>query len=143
MSSTFCQAIQTAKGINIDMSRAVASVALNNSANELQSGTGNFIQGGTPDSGSLTLAVTDDQGSPFVEAGQLGSGNNSEPLNQSVQNLTIPFTQTFTTLSVTVSSQQETYNVYYGKLINGIAQSAVFGGIDHEGCAKQVMLTHV
>jgi hypothetical protein len=51
------------------------------------------------------------------------------------------FTQTATTLT-TNAGGASTYHVYYGKVAGGIAQYAVFAGIDSQGCAAQYTITH-
>ena len=45
------------------------------------------------------------------------------------------YSNTATTLTVTFSGQSATYSIAYGPVSKGIAQSAVFGGIDQSGCA--------
>jgi hypothetical protein len=131
MTDVFCQATQTVATKNNG-----TTAALNNMANGLQQGTLTFVQGSTPGSGTATQNANNEEGSPFLESGNVGGGNNTEPLNKSSASGSSPFTQTATTFSF-ISAK---FTISYGKVSGGIAQSAVFGGIDHNGCGRQSIM---
>jgi hypothetical protein len=132
MGDVFCQATQTVTTPNGSSTTA----ALNNMANGLQQGTMAFVQGSTPDTGTVTEKGNNEEGSPFLESGDVGAGNNTEPLNKNSEGGSGSFKQTATTISFPPGK----FTITYGKVSGGIAQSAVFGGIDVSGCGRQSML---
>ena len=110
-----------------------------NQSNAVEAGAADFVQGSTKGSGTLTLSgATHIEGTAFV-LNNTGNetGSQGEPLTQEQENGTIGFSQTATTLTLQDSgSKSSTYNIYYGKSINGIAQAATWSGIDDKGCAE-------
>jgi hypothetical protein len=119
--------------------KTVAQVALGPGSNALLAGTITFTQGGTPGTGTAVTNLTVDSGSPFLQAGN-ESGVDDAPLHQSTGVEDFTFTQTATTLSLVTSGAYINYNVSYGPTSRtGIASSAVFAGMDSQGCANNGM----
>ncbi len=130
--NTLCQPTVTVNVAN----GAIAQDALGPGSNALIAGTISFTQGSTPGAGTARISLTNDSGSPYLQAGN-ESGVDDSPMNQNVGTESFTFTQTATTLSLTRSSVTSTYNIYYGPVgTTGIAANAVFAGIDASHCAN-------
>jgi len=146
---TFCQIpLTVTSGVLPKGGNYVQSVQSNStSGNTVTLAVGKlvFTQSKTaPDTGTATLNGVGAGGSNvlLVETGSAGSGTEGAPITQQTNSGNATFSQTLTALTVTLSSGSETYNIYYGKVTGGIAQSAVFGGLDSSGCAESYTLTH-
>ncbi len=79
-----------------------------------------------PSTGTVTLTGTAVYG-PLT--------GNYTALTQSSVSQSGTYSNTANTLTMTLSGQTATFNVAYGPVKKGVAQSAVFGGIDFAGCA--------
>lgn len=135
----FCQPELT---VTYNKSGIVDSIALAASSDQFEEGTLTFVQGSTAGSGTVTIAAINDSGSAFlVENSGASSGTSGTPLAQKTESGSNPFKQTATTFAIKDTSGTSTYNVYYGAVAGGIAQHAVFGGLDDKGCAEQGMMT--
>lgn len=122
---------------NISGTTVVTNVTFSEatSSSGLTSGRVVATQGQTKGSGTFALTSTESEGDPVVvdnsDGGEqgtiLGAGNDKG---------SVPFVQTATTLSITDNHGTSTYTIYYGLAKNGVAESAVFGGIDDVGCME-------
>lgn len=118
-------------------SNIVSQITLSSPGDSLQEGTLKFVQSSKAGSGTVTITSIDAFGSPFLVENSGVSGSAGTPLEKKANNGSTTFTQTATTIALKDSSGTSTYNVYYGNILNGVVQVAVFGGIDDTGCAEQ------
>ena len=111
---------------------------------KLGGGTFSFAQGSTAGSGTASIKGTTAYASPVVltETGAGVTGTDGQTIQSKSETGSAPFSQTATTLTLKTTDGTQNFNVYYGKVAAGIAQSAVFVGVDSKGCAEQYSLTH-
>jgi hypothetical protein len=120
-------------------SNGVSAVSIGSSATSLQEGTYHFVQGTTPGSGTVTVGGIDDYASPVLVTNAGTPGTSGTPMTQQANKGSLAFSQTASTISIMDGNTPSgsTFNVYSGKTLKGIIQSAVYGGIDDGGCAQQ------
>jgi hypothetical protein len=121
----------------------VTFVSLASNTTGLQEGTMKYVQGTTPGSGTVTLDATDAYGSPVLVVNSGTAGGSGTPMAQKTNKGSLAFTQTTTTFTIMDGNTPggSTFNVYTGKITNGIIQFAAFGGLDDQGCAEQGTIT--
>jgi hypothetical protein len=130
--NTLCQPTVT---VNVS-GGVIAQDAIGPGSNSLEAGTIAFAQGSTAGAGTARVTLTNDAGSPYLQAGN-ESGVEDAPMNQNAGGESFTFTQTATTMSFTRSGVTNTYNIYYGPVgATGIAANAVFAGIDSNHCGN-------
>jgi len=106
-------------------------------------GTMKFVQSATAKgSGTIMLNGTSFEGTTILltSTGAGTSGVDGTPLAAQATTGSSAFTQTATSIAITATGS--TFNIYYGKVLTGIVQYAVFVGIDSKGCADQYTITH-
>lgn len=109
----------------------------------VEAGVIDFVQGSTKGSGNATLkGSTNISGTAFVlDSTGKETGTQGAPLTQEHESGTIKFSQTSTSLTLQDhGSKSSTYDIYYGKVISGIAQAATMSGIDDSGCASTLTI---
>jgi hypothetical protein len=119
-------------------SGSIKSLNLSGNDDNLQAGTIKFKQGSTPGAGKATLTSSTVSGSGLLVKQTGGpTGTLGDKLAKTTGSDNVTFSQTTTTLSIKSPQGTSTYDVYYGKVAGGIAQHAVFAGLDYQGCAEQ------
>lgn len=116
--------VQVVTGVNLDEAP---------SANTL--GSGEIDATNSKGSGTFSINVTQSDGDPIVLNSNIG-GTQGTILSVNNSSGSIPFTQTATTLALTDDHGVSTYNIFYGPAKGGVAESAVFGGMDDTGCME-------
>jgi hypothetical protein len=138
-SQTICQPQMTVSYAN----DGVAMVSLGSSTTGLQEGTYKFTPGTNPLSGTVTVAGLDDYASPVLVVNSGISGSSGTPMTQQANAGSLSYSLTATTITILdgKSPAGSTYNIYPGKVVKGIVQNAVYGGLDDQGCAEQGTIT--
>lgn len=136
-SSDFCQESMVAT----EKSGAVSTINVTGNDDALSAGTVKFKQGSKADAGTLTITQTTVGGTPLLASGSGTTGDAGDTLKESTGTVKTTFEQTATTFSFADGSKTNNFNIFYGKVSGGVAQSAVFVGIDDKGCAQQGTLT--
>jgi hypothetical protein len=134
---TFCQESMVAT----EKSGAVSTIKVTGDDDGLSAGTVKFKQGSTTGAGTLSITQTTVGGTPLLASGSGTTGDAGDTLKESTGTIGTTFKQTATTFSFVDGSKTNSFKVYYGKVSSGVAQSAVFVGIDDKGCAQQGTLT--
>jgi len=149
-SNKFCQITVIAKygtSPNIKNSPFVANLTTSSGSNTvgLGAGTIKFTPGKTG-SGSATISGFQATGSAILlsstGSGISGGGIDGAPLASETDTGSTTYAQTATTVSIKEDGGTSTFHIYYGKVLTGIVQNAVFAGVDAKGCAEQYTLTH-
>jgi len=105
-------------------------------------GSFSFTQkAGAAGTGTVFVSETNVSGSPIFITSSAPGGVffDGSAIKSQLQASVGPFKQTATTLSVNGSPN---YNIYYGKVTNGIVQTATVAGVDSSGCAEELTITH-
>lgn len=124
----------------------VARVFGGNGPNSIKLGGGafSFAQSGTAGSGTASINGVVTQASPVIltETGAGVTGTAGQAMQSKAETGSAPFTQTATNLTLNTKDGTQKFQIYYGKVAAGVAQTVVFVGVDSKGCAEQYSLTH-
>jgi hypothetical protein len=146
-SHKFCQMSVIAKygtSSAIKNSPFVAEISTGAGSNTVGLGAGaiTFV----PGKGTATINGFQADGSVILlsetGSGIGGGGVDGAPLAAATESGSTTFTQAATTVSIKEVGGTSTFHIYYGKVSGGIAQNAVFVGINAKGCAEQYTVTH-
>jgi hypothetical protein len=147
-SNKFCQITVTAKYAPLSATNSTPFVKqLSTGAGSNTEGFGagaiKFVQSAAG-KGTATINGFQASGSAILLSSTGGgtSGVDGAPMAAETESGSASFTQTATTVSIKEDGGTSTFHIYYGKVSAGIAQNAVFAGVDAKGCAEQYTLTH-
>jgi hypothetical protein len=147
-SNKFCQITVIAKygtSTAIKNTPFVDQISTGTGSNTESFGAGaiKFVQSATG-KGTATINGFQASGSAILlsSTGSGTSGVDGAPMATKTESGSASFTQTATTVSIKEDGGTSTFHIYYSKVLSGIAQNAVFAGVDAKGCAEQYTLTH-
>ncbi len=129
-----CQPTVSVTYSNVSGTNVVTGVSMGSPSSSQLTG-GQLSATNTNGSGTFAGTLTQSQGDPIIVEDNNG-GEWGQILGAGTGKGSVTFTQTAKTLAITDQGGTSTFDIYYGPAKKGVAQSAVFAGLDYKGCME-------